>query len=70
MSDHQHGHHAGPDTSADDVAHCPVLPGSTIAKAEAEDDSLVRDHNGTRYYFCCADCLPMWDADPARYANA
>ncbi|MBW0107281.1 hypothetical protein I4I84_00755 [Pseudonocardia sp. KRD-182] len=70
MSEHQHSHHAGPDTSTDDIAQCPVMPGSTIAKAEAEEDGLVRDHNGTRYCFHCAGCLPTWDAHSARYANA
>ena len=37
--------------------------------AVATFTGLVRDHNGARYYFCCAECLPMFDADPARYAN-
>ena len=48
----------------------PVMPGSTVAKAEAEDAGLFRDYEGERYYFCCDSCAPLWDADLARYANA
>lgn len=69
------GHCAGHGAKADgldagELATCPVMPGSTVVKAEAEEDGLFRDYNGTRYYFCCDACGPMWDADPARYANA
>ncbi|PJI36798.1 hypothetical protein CTI14_72325, partial [Methylobacterium radiotolerans] len=31
---------------------------------------MYRDHEGTRYYFCCAGCGPAFDADPAKYATA
>ncbi len=66
----EHTHHADASVDPSDIAECPVMPGSTITKAEAEEEGLVRDYHGTRYYLCCADCLPLWDADPARYANA
>ena len=39
-------------------------------KADAEAAGLYRDHNGQRYWFCCAACGPLFDADPDRYANA
>jgi YHS domain-containing protein len=29
---------------------------------------LFRDHDGQRYYFCCAGCGPAFDSDPAKYA--
>lgn len=70
MSDHPHAHTAATDVAADEVVECPVMPGSTTLKSEAEADDLVRDHEGTRYYLCCGDCAQLWDADPARYANA
>src|SRR6185369_7796534 len=27
------------------------------------------EHDGTTYYFCCAECLQKFTADPARYLN-
>lgn len=54
--------------ATDDLAECPVMPGSVVNKAEAEAAGLYRDHDGRRYWFCCAACGPMWDADPAAYA--
>lgn len=52
----------------DELAECPVMPGSIVSKAEAEAAGLYRDYQGNRYWFCCAACGPMWDADPAKYA--
>jgi YHS domain-containing protein len=46
------------------------MPGTMVVKAEAEAAGLYRDYEGQRYWFCCAACGPLWDADPARYANA
>lgn len=77
--DHAHGHSGGHghgheskahDRDASELATCPVMPGNTVVKAEAEEDGLFRDYNGTRYYFCCDSCGPLWDADPAKYADA
>ena len=53
-----------------DVAECPVMTGTLVNKAHAEAAGLYRDHNGQRYWFCCAACGPMWDADPDEYAAA
>ncbi|GAA2174877.1 hypothetical protein GCM10009846_22520 [Agrococcus versicolor] len=65
-----HGHGPSHSTAGADVAECPVMPGSFIAKQDAEAAGLVRDYEGTRYYLCCAGCGPKFDADPARYAAA
>lgn len=65
-----HHHHVAADTHPEESATCPVMPGNTVLKAEAEEEGLVRDHHGVRYYLCCADCAPLWDADPAKYATA
>lgn len=53
-----------------ELAECPVMKGSIVVKAEAEAEGLYRDYEGTRYWFCCAGCLPDFDADPARYTAA
>ena len=54
----------------DDVAECPVMTGTPVNKAQAEAAGLYRDHNGHRYWFCCAACGPMFDADPDEYDAA
>ncbi len=55
---------------AEDLAECPVMPGSTVVKADAERAGLFRDHNGQRYWFCCAACGPLFDAEPQKYTIA
>lgn len=77
---HAAAHHHAPATAAgvaaaagqadDDLAECPVMRGSMVAKAHAEAAGLVRDHEGVRYWLCCSSCGPLFDADPARYARA
>ena len=69
-SQHETPDHAGAAAADDARAECPVMPGSTVNKAEAEAAGLVRDHDGQRYWLCCAGCGPRFDADPARYAAA
>ena len=64
-----HEHHASADIDPSQVATCPVMPGSTVVKTEAEEEGLVRDYNGKRYYLCCDECGSLWDAAPAQYAN-
>jgi YHS domain-containing protein len=69
-------HHAAPiggnllGPAADEIADCPVMPGSTIVKTEAEAKGLFRDYEGNRYWLCCAACGPLFDADPAKFAAA
>lgn len=68
-------HHSGAPADAGaanpaDLAQCPVMPDSTVVKADAEAAGLVRDYQGTRYWLCCSSCGPMFDADPAEYATA
>ncbi len=65
------GHSASSVVAADeDVAHCPVMVGTPVVKSFAEAQGLFRDHDGTRYWFCCPACGPLFDADPAKYAGA
>jgi YHS domain-containing protein len=56
--------------SAEELAECPVMRGSTVVKADAEAKGLFRDYEGQRYWFCCAGCEAPFDADPAKYAAA
>lgn len=58
------------DSDSDDVTECLVMPGTPVIKSQAETDGLFRDYQGQRYWFCCAACGPLFDADPDRYANA
>lgn len=66
---HSHGV-AAAGLPADQVAECPVMPGNLVVRADAEAAGLFRDFEGTRYYLCCAACVPKFDAEPARYATA
>ncbi|MDF2846419.1 MAG: hypothetical protein K0R97_401 [Oerskovia sp.] len=52
----------------DDMTTCPVMVGSPVSKKAAEAAGLYRDHEGERYYFCCAGCGPAFDSDPAKFA--
>ncbi|MFE7706382.1 hypothetical protein ACFU6I_11400 [Streptomyces sp. NPDC057486] len=56
--------------TGDDHAVCPVMAGTSIVRRVAEAQGLFRDYNGSRHWFCCASCGPLFDADPARYATA
>lgn len=57
-------------TTVEQLAECPVMPGSTVVIAEAEAAGLFRDVEGQRYWFCCAGCGPRFDANPAQYISA
>jgi YHS domain-containing protein len=57
-------------TTEDDTAICPVMAGTPVSKATAEAAGLFRDYEGNRYWFCCAACGPLFDADPGQYAAA
>lgn len=65
-----HNHTTKAEPQDDTVAECPVMPGNMVVKEEAELSGLVRDYEGKRYYLCCDGCGPLFDADPAKYANA
>ncbi|MFS3128568.1 YHS domain-containing protein [Nocardioides sp. Bht2] len=57
-------------TAPAEQATCPVMAGTPVVKANAEAAGLFRDYNGTRYWFCCPACGPLFDADPEKYAAA
>ncbi|WP_022892511.1 YHS domain-containing protein [Agromyces subbeticus] len=54
--------------ASDDLTTCPVMVGSRVSKQAAVAAGLYRDHEGERYYFCCAGCGPAFDSNPAKYA--
>lgn len=53
-----------------DLAECPVMPGTTVIKAQAEEVGLHRDYQGQPYWLCCQTCGALFDANPAEYAKA
>ncbi len=60
------GRHNLLDTAGDETVVCAVMGGATEKKS-AEAAGLYRDYEGARYWFCCAGCGPLFDADPAKY---
>lgn len=36
---------------------------------KATKDKLFADHEGRRYYFCCAGCPPKFKKEPAKYTK-
>lgn len=65
---HEHGHHeviAGP---GEELVTCAVK-GTATVRSRAEASGLVRDVGGERYYFCCAHCAELFDADPDAYTS-
>lgn len=74
-SSHDHGNAAAPhhhDVAVveSETAECLVMRGNFVDKADAEAAGLVREHEGNKYYLCCAACGPLFDADPEKYAAA
>lgn len=72
---HEHGHEHGEGHShhhdavagpGEELVTCAVR-GNLTVKSDAEAAGLARDHEGVTYYFCCAHCAEMFDADPAAY---
>ena len=49
---------------AGEVAICAVSGEKFLVTA----DTKVREHNGRWYAFCCDDCAPEFDKDPASFA--
>ncbi|WP_413451244.1 YHS domain-containing protein [Georgenia phoenicis] len=67
--EHTHDHHgvvAGP---GDELVTCAVT-GTAQVKSQAEASGLIRDFEGERYYFCCAHCAELFDANPHAYTTA
>ena len=49
---------------------CAVMSDHKVKLAEATEKKLFADHNGRRYYFCCAGCEPTFKADPAKFSKS
>lgn len=64
LADNCHEEHADINSDAPKTTFvCPV------GNQEA-DSSVYLDHEGKRYYFCCAGCRKPFKADPAKYSGA
>jgi YHS domain-containing protein len=51
----------------DGKLRCPVM---NVA-IESEDEAFaVSEHDGARYFLCCASCKPAFDANPAQFVPA
>ena len=48
---------------------CPVMKGNKVNVADATKKKMYADHQGKRYFFCCAGCAPAFKKNPAKYAN-
>ncbi len=53
------------DAVVGDRTTCPVSNEEFVVAA----DSAHAEHEGHTYYFCCADCVAPFEADPARFLN-
>lgn len=45
---------------------CPVTGEKIVSVKDAAGSSVYK---GKTYYFCCASCKPMFDANPAKYVK-
>lgn len=72
--DGMHDHEAGATNAAlvpwkdavvGDRTTCPVTNEEFVVAA----DSPHAEHEGHTYYFCCADCVAPFEADPARFLH-
>lgn len=63
---HRHPGPAGPATRLVDCA----VRGTMTVRSRAETDGHVRVVAGRRYYFCCADCAALFDAEPLAYVGS
>ncbi len=52
--------------NAEGKLECPVMHAPIESEAQAVG---YQDHEGKRYYFCCAACPEKFKADPAKYVN-
>lgn len=65
-----HDHDTSAQAAESTIVECPVMRGTFVDTSVARARGLVREHEGTTYFLCCAACGPLFDADPQRYAAA
>lgn len=49
-------------STSEEMASCPVL-GTTMPKK----DMIPYEYKGSRYYFCCQDCVVQFNKNPEKY---
>jgi YHS domain-containing protein len=49
---------------------CPIMSANKVNIAKATKTKMFADHNGRRYFFCCAGCPEAFKKNPAKYAKA
>ena len=60
---HDHGHKAAHSKTTKTALLCPIT-GTKIASVKAAVGHST--YKGKTYYFCCPDCKPKFDKDPAK----
>jgi YHS domain-containing protein len=49
---------------------CPIMPDHKVNIKKATKSKMFADHEGKRYFFCCAGCVPKFKEDPNKYKDA
>ncbi|MFN3649676.1 MAG: YHS domain-containing protein [Armatimonadota bacterium] len=49
--------------------YCAVMTSGVVDIMKATETKMYADHEGNRYYFCCAGCPDEFKADPAKFAQ-
>lgn len=50
--------------------HCAVMTSHKVNVKEATAKKAYVDHNGNRYFFCCAGCAPEFKKNPEKFAKS
>jgi YHS domain-containing protein len=69
MPAHDHEHETSPSARGRRSLGPRPIGGSPVLISQAEEAGFYRDYGGRRYWFCCAGCGSLFDADPEGYAD-
>jgi YHS domain-containing protein len=48
---------------------CAVMTDHKLDVKKATEEKMFADYNGSRYYFCCAGCVPAFKKEPEKFAK-
>ena len=65
---HDENEHIPGTGAPEELAMCPVMH-IPVNMKDAETKGHMREYNGKKYYFCCANCTAQFDANPEAYAD-
>ena len=49
------------------AGYCPVMGNKVDAAKAGANPKLYADYQGKRYLFCCSDCKPEFEKEPAKF---